>query len=148
MALSGIGASSGPVSTAASSSPVSTIRIILPLIGLGFAVIVNAAWIGFLGYCLLKPSRTSFRRSITSAVLFFPFQIELAKIGRRIRSAVVSKVQDYNVRVAFSEHLHRARLRPRSCGVEPASRGRCRIPMPRRLPSVGPADGWKFDDGL
>ncbi len=54
MALSGIGASSGPVSTAASSSPVSTIRIILPLIGLGFAVIVNAAWIGFLGYCLLK----------------------------------------------------------------------------------------------
>ncbi len=26
----------------------------LPLIGLGFAVIVNAAWIVFLGYCLLK----------------------------------------------------------------------------------------------
>ncbi len=54
MALSGITASSSPVSAAASSSPVTTIRIILPLIGLGFAVIVNAAWIGFLGYCLVR----------------------------------------------------------------------------------------------
>ena len=66
MALCGIAASSSPVSAAASSSPVSTIRIILPLIGLGFAVIVNAAWIGFLGYFLLKlDRRASVRRSIT-----------------------------------------------------------------------------------
>ncbi len=27
---------------------------ILPLMGIGVAVIINAAWIGFLGYCLLK----------------------------------------------------------------------------------------------
>jgi hypothetical protein len=26
----------------------------LPLFGLGLAVIANAVWIGFLGYCILK----------------------------------------------------------------------------------------------
>jgi hypothetical protein len=29
-------------------------RSVLPLVGLGLAAMVNAAWIGFLGYCLLK----------------------------------------------------------------------------------------------
>jgi hypothetical protein len=29
-------------------------RGVWPLIGLGLAFMVNAAWIGFLGYCLLK----------------------------------------------------------------------------------------------
>jgi hypothetical protein len=46
------------VETAAPSNPVSTLRTrmsnALPLIGLGLAVIVNAAWIGFLSYCVLK----------------------------------------------------------------------------------------------
>lgn len=54
MALFRIAFSTSSVGTAASSSPVSAIRNFLPLIGLGFAVIVNAAWVGFLGFCLLK----------------------------------------------------------------------------------------------
>jgi hypothetical protein len=37
----------------------------------------------------------------------FPLQIEVAKFRRRIRFAVFGKVHDPNVRVAFSEHLHR-----------------------------------------
>jgi hypothetical protein len=44
--------------TAALSSQIRTVgskrRSVLPLIGLGLAVTVNAAWIGFLGYCLFK----------------------------------------------------------------------------------------------
>jgi hypothetical protein len=44
--------------TAALSSQIRTVgtkrRSVFPLIGLGLAVMVNAAWIGFLGYCLLK----------------------------------------------------------------------------------------------
>ena len=27
---------------------------VLPLVGIGFALIVNAAWVAFLGYCILK----------------------------------------------------------------------------------------------
>jgi hypothetical protein len=26
----------------------------LPIVGIGLALIVNAAWVGFLGYCILK----------------------------------------------------------------------------------------------
>ena len=44
--------------TAAPSRLVRTVRArvwtALPLIGLGLAMIVNAAWIGFLGYFVLK----------------------------------------------------------------------------------------------
>jgi hypothetical protein len=26
----------------------------LPIVGIGLALIVNAAWVGFLGYCIVK----------------------------------------------------------------------------------------------
>jgi len=39
--------------------------------------------------------------------LRFPLQIEVAKFRRRIRFTVFGKVYDHNVRVAYSEHLHR-----------------------------------------
>ena len=46
------------IETAAPPGLASAVRVrmsdALPLIGLGFAVIVNAIWIAFLTYCLLK----------------------------------------------------------------------------------------------
>jgi hypothetical protein len=44
----------GANSIVASSKPVSTIRVVLPLTALGFALIANAVWIVFLSYCLWK----------------------------------------------------------------------------------------------
>jgi hypothetical protein len=37
-----------------STSICARVSTALPIVGIGVALIVNAAWVGFLGYCILR----------------------------------------------------------------------------------------------